>query len=615
MTNKQEYKNLKNKKNIIIIFDEIEEIVERRVLLLWKAIEIYLKNGKSYLFNFLNTSEYESFMKIFKYNAITKDLLRKKDFLKDEKIIAHEWENRLINNYEYILLLNKYSSRSFNDTDQYPIFPWLLTKLKNLENFNENENFFEKILIEYINLKKEKEDLYTNKNNILNNKYIQKEKIVKEIKDHIRKFKYPISLQKKDKREMAMAKYEDSEKEGEYPMHSGCHYSTSAYIFYYLMRQQPFCNLIIKLQGYELENTNRCFLSLQTIEFIIETGNDNRELIPEFFSKIEFFINLNCDHYGYIDFDKKKNNIMDDIIIDIFKGYKKNKKYPLSIYVYFILEHKKLLNSRIIGYYMNHWIDNVFGSNQFPPEKLRNVSCNIFHKYTYEHKINLENKLNKYINIKNLSENEAKRKINLIINRILNFGQTPYQIFQEAHRKLNLVITNEINKKNEKKTSSKSNNSKKNDDEEDEEDFDFESFITNSMRNQDISLSINGLPIYFQINPSINKIFVLNNKDNIIILNSQLFNKTEFYYYDLTNIFTIGKSNIFQYGILNEKSQYLIYKLKYSLSSFDNYKTNNNENYSDSFHTYYTEIINNTEIKTKAGDRNKNEIEKKKFKN
>ena len=67
------------------------------------------------------------------------------------------------------------------------------------------------------------------------------------------------------------------------------------------MRQQPYCNLIIKLQAYNLENTNRCFQSILNVQATRVIGTDNRELIPEFFSKIEYFLNLNCDYYGILD--------------------------------------------------------------------------------------------------------------------------------------------------------------------------------------------------------------------------------------------------------------------------------------------------------------------------
>jgi hypothetical protein len=149
--NYKKYEKKRNKKKVLIFFDEIEEIVERRALMLWKAIEIYMKNGKSYLFNFINVSEFENFKNIFTKNNITKSLIRKKQFFKEQKNIMNEWEKGLINNYEYILLLNKYSSRSFNDSSQYPICPWLLSKYENIQDFIDKKNEYEEALREFIN--------------------------------------------------------------------------------------------------------------------------------------------------------------------------------------------------------------------------------------------------------------------------------------------------------------------------------------------------------------------------------------------------------------------------------------------------------------------------------
>ena len=44
-----------------------------------------------------------------------------------------------------------------------------------------------------------------------------------------------------------------------FPFHLGTHYSTSSYIFYYLMRNNPYCQNMIKLQNYKQENPNRMF--------------------------------------------------------------------------------------------------------------------------------------------------------------------------------------------------------------------------------------------------------------------------------------------------------------------------------------------------------------------
>ena len=38
-----------------------------------------------------------------------------------------EWQNNNISTLEYLMWLNIYSGRSFNDISQYPVFPWLIT--------------------------------------------------------------------------------------------------------------------------------------------------------------------------------------------------------------------------------------------------------------------------------------------------------------------------------------------------------------------------------------------------------------------------------------------------------------------------------------------------------
>ena len=44
-------------------------------MLLWKGFEIYLKNGKSYLFNFSTTKEYNDFIENFIMKSRLKNLL------------------------------------------------------------------------------------------------------------------------------------------------------------------------------------------------------------------------------------------------------------------------------------------------------------------------------------------------------------------------------------------------------------------------------------------------------------------------------------------------------------------------------------------------------------
>ena len=589
-------------KNILILIDDIEEIVEMRILLLWKGFEIYLKNGKSYIFNFLNSEEYESFMKNFitksKINK-TKGILRKRNFLTEKNNICKEWVNGLISNYEYLLMLNRYGSRSFNDPDQYPVFPWLLNDYNNLKTYYLKEKLYLKIIDEYQSFKNinEKEN-YKNKKFEINKLYLEElnenEKIQYKGKDkfnykeydeiikklelkiikYLRNFRYPVSLQDEEKRTNAKDKYKDESKYLKFPSHSGCHYSTSGYVYFYLMRQQPYDNLLIKLQGYNLESVERCFSDISSTQKVYKIGVDNRELIPEFFTKIEFFLNLNCDYYGKHRISK---NILDDLIMDILPedNIENPKNNYLSKFITFILYHKKILNSDIIGLRLKKWIDMIFGVNQLPPENERLESCVVLPKLSYQQNINLEEKINKKLKAKKYTEEQIKEKLFIKVSYIFNFGIEPTKLFNVMHPELKRVIQ-DIN-------TNKLNNKKINVDfieENENEENDLESIINVGVKSQKLYRKIQGIPLFFQINSLLDKIIIYNTDDNLLIYDCQLYNEIYYKYFDIFTFNIIENSNIYNYG---ENS---LYQIKYSFSSFDTENISISEE-KDEYHTYY----------------------------
>ena len=48
----------------------------------------------------------------------------------EKREYANKWVNGEIDNFTYLMLLNKYSGRSFCDTNQYPVFPWVISDYK-----------------------------------------------------------------------------------------------------------------------------------------------------------------------------------------------------------------------------------------------------------------------------------------------------------------------------------------------------------------------------------------------------------------------------------------------------------------------------------------------------
>ena len=619
-------------KNILILLDDVEELIEIRILLLWKGFEIFLKNGKSYIFNFLTTKDYDNFMKNFIFKSKIKNLVRKRNFLSD-KNITKIWVRGLLSNFDYLLLLNRYSSRSFHDLTQYPVFPWVLNNFRYLQSFIKKEKYYLKVKNELLKQQKEMDNIDANKtiNNKINfipekksdeindkkiiiDEFDNKKKLFNEkkidfktYKDFLknednkcdiilRDFRYPMALQSDTNRQAAKMNYEEEEKNGEFPIHCGCHYSNAGFIYFFLMRQQPYGNLLIKLQGYNKENPNRCFLNFTELEKCLICGSDNRELIPDLLSKIECFLNLNCDFYGRLNIKNNPQLVDDCDIEDIID--KKDIPY-LSKYVNFVLQHKKVMNSKIIGFHLNKWIDNIFGVNQFPPENSRKESYNIFSIYTYENLTNLEKKLEN--DIKNdKTEKEIKSEIASTIPYIVNFGVSPSIIFHEAHPKIKWEIIENISNKDKTKIDDKVYTNELNDI------GDLESEINESLAPKNLNFQIKGIPIYFEINSTINKIFIyIKDLDNLLILDNELYNEISYNYFSFLKFNKIVKSNIL-YSKLNSE-----YQIKYSFSSFDKeyiFDNDNNDNYHTYFYNKMKYLLNNEKILIKYKNTNFNKI-------
>ena len=593
--NKKIIKNkTKKRKNkvVIIFFSEIEEIIERRFLLMWQGFEIYLKNGKSYFFNMFSEKINNQILEYFKQDEKIKNLVHSKDFLFKEKEISNQWKNYHLLTYEYLLIVNKYGSRTLNDNGQYPVFPWLL--LKDYEKIEEINEIKDDNVIE----------------NYFNNKGENIDKKTKDLFKAIRKLKYPICIQNEEKKKQLIEKY--NEEDDPFKYHLGIHYSTSSYIYYYLMREEPYSDLLIKLQNYQQENPNRMFIGIFESINLLEKSKDPREIIPDLFQRFEFLINLNCDYFGL----RTNDTIVDDNII---KSSNKISINPFYNFVNFIIEHRKLLNSKIISLTISDWIDNIFGINQIPQNnKLREISCNVFMKTSYEQEMNLQKKLNKYINkIKTDEQDNHQKYLKKMlskINSVLNFGQTPYQVFKEKHykRKLNELF----DLKNENDDNEEKENNEDDDDDDNLLSDGFEK-VYNILKTQSINYEMRGKKnyIYFDIYPTLDKIFVLSLERNIEIINTKLYNIKGANQYSLSYHDTMQ----LPYFLFREKRDiefeytYFIYKIKYAFSVFDD--INENLNYKDIntnelFHTYGREIveniINNKQIKKKIEKKNTN---------
>ena len=390
------------KKIIFILYNEIEEIITRTFVYNKQAFEIFLKNGKSYFFNLFENSKLLDIYKILKQKI--EDNNQELDFniIEDpkkyfeEKNITKQWEKNDISNYQYLLYLNKYSGRTFNDINQYPIFPWVMLPndfFNNIKN-NNNDNKNEKDTTTPLKL------CFRDMNNFM-------------------------MTQTEFGKEQAIENYKfSSENKISKGIHFTLHYSTGGYILLYLMRISPFRDNHIKFQGGKFDDPNRLIDDIDEFLNIISQSKDNRELIPELFTSCEFFYNLN---YIYIGKRSINNLLVNNLHVhSLFNS--------IEYYIYYnrlflnnnIKDNNKLLFPKCEIY---NWIDLIFGYKQYPTSF---NGLNKFEKYSYRQCVDLPNSFQKYKE-KKLKTEKIINKIKLKISHILNFGQCPEQLFKSKH--------------------------------------------------------------------------------------------------------------------------------------------------------------------------------------
>jgi hypothetical protein len=239
--------------------------------------------------------------------------------------IINEWKNYKINNLKYLMYLNIFANRSFNDLTQYPVFPWLFC------NYNDNKKETRNLslpmgMIDFNENAKKRKEIYleiyeTMKNDFKeNNKKLDYYKYLEEGEKYYQKLKMKINKNENDddynKESLEINPLEINQR----PHFYGSHYSNPIYVSHFLMRIFPFANVMIEIQGNKFDNPNRLFFSLEkTFESVTTQKVDLRELIPEFFYFPEMFLNIN--NFNLV--QNKKNLKVDNI--------KKNEKIENEI--------------------------------------------------------------------------------------------------------------------------------------------------------------------------------------------------------------------------------------------------------------------------------------------
>ena len=335
LNNGQSYFLVFNQENRDIVFDQIITKINDLYKNKNNKIEIFKHSKLSNQYNkenslymkhcpilsFYQSQEAENFLKNqtkkgYISNICGYKLVMDGNTLKDE--IYNEWCKNKISNYDYLMLLNIIAGRSFNDLSQYFIFPWII------HDFNKN------IL------------------NWLSNSIY-------------RDLSLPIHACGEDK-ERIINKYNllDDEK-----YHSGTFYSTHSFVCYFLIRQRPFTEMHLEIQGAKFDAPSRMFNGVEQLSNLKEKY---QEFIPALFNFPELYIKTN-----YI-FDECENNKepINDFVLP---------KWCINDPRKFTLIFKKLLESDKINRKLNSWIDLVFGYKQIGQNAIK--SLNIYRNACY----------------------------------------------------------------------------------------------------------------------------------------------------------------------------------------------------------------------------------------
>ena len=302
----------------------LAEVVFKKFIHNICAIEIYLKSGKSYLLNFFTKQKLKEVYSSMKSNFLGKGLV----FLSKRNLYQSRdmWVSGKITNFEYLMILNKLSSRSFNNLSQYPVFPWIL---KDFES-------------EVLDLKSEKT---------------------------FRNFSFPVSAQTAESREKIKRSLEFAKQDTDHIYNFGTHYSAGGIILHYLLRIQPFTTESLNLHRGSFDLADRLFLSLsKSFQSTQISSSDTKELIPELFYLPEMFCNLNQEPLG----TRQKGCRVNDVKLPRWANN--------NVYL-FIMKHRKALESEYVSRNLHHWIDLIFGSKQ--KGKKAEEACNLFHPITY----------------------------------------------------------------------------------------------------------------------------------------------------------------------------------------------------------------------------------------
>eukprot|EP00795_Rhopilema_esculentum_P001333 gene1333-15731_t len=184
----------------------------------------------------------------------------------------------------------------------------------------------------------------------------------------------------------------------------GSHYSTPGFVLYYLVRVAP--EYMLCLQNGRFDKADRLFNSIKSCWDNCCTGHsDFKELIPEFYSSDGKFLQNRMN----LQLGTRQDGVrVHHVALPPWANDAKD----------YIQKSRDALECSYVSENIHHWIDLIFGYKQRGEEAWK--ADNVFYYLTYEGAVDLDT-------ITNPNEQESLKQ------QILEFGQTPKQLFMHPH--------------------------------------------------------------------------------------------------------------------------------------------------------------------------------------
>ncbi|NWJ04983.1 NBEA protein, partial [Crypturellus undulatus] len=374
------------------MFSEIRAVFSRRYLLQNTALEVFMANRTSVMFNFPDQATVKKVVYSLPRVGVGTSyglpqarrisLATPRQLYKSSNM-TQRWQRREISNFEYLMFLNTIAGRTYNDLNQYPVFPWVLT-----------------------NYESEELDLT--------------------LPGNFRDLSKPIGALNPKRAVFYAERYETWEDDQTPPYHYNTHYSTSTSTLAWLVRIEPFTTFFLNANDGKFDHPDRTFSSVaRSWRNSQRDTSDVKELIPEFYYLPEMFVNSNGYNLGV----REDEAVVNDVELPPWA------KKPED----FVRINRMALESEFVSCQLHQWIDLIFGYKQRGPEAVR--ALNVFHYLTYEGSVNLDSITDPVL--REIPEAYFIRDphtflltnnfVKAMETQIHNFGQTPSQLLIEPH--------------------------------------------------------------------------------------------------------------------------------------------------------------------------------------